>query len=74
MPECMVAIEHITYDAVRAADEVAAIALVREGQGLEMSAETRDASISAYQLETLDHTPALRADRRAHSDARRHLR
>jgi hypothetical protein len=51
-----------------------AIDLVLEGQGLEMSSETRDAYISDYQLETLDHTPDLRADRLADGDARRHLR
>ncbi len=49
MPEFMVAIDHITYYAVQATDEVTAIDLVLEGQGLEISSETRDAYISAYQ-------------------------
>jgi hypothetical protein len=46
MPEFMVAIDHITYYAVQAEDEVTAIDLVLEGQGLEISSETRDAYIS----------------------------
>jgi hypothetical protein len=46
MPEFMVAIDHITYYAVQAEDEVTAIDLVLEGQGLEVSSETRDAYIS----------------------------
>jgi hypothetical protein len=62
MPEFMVAIEHITYYTVQARDEVTAIDLVLEGQGLEISSETRDASISEYQIATLDHTLAPRAD------------
>ena len=74
MPEFMVAIDHLTYYAVRAEDEVTAIDLVLEGQGLEISSETRDAYISEYQIETLDHTPDLRADRLADRDARRHMR
>ena len=49
MPEFMVAIDHITYYAVQAEDEVTAIDLVLEGQGLEISSETRDAYISEYQ-------------------------
>ena len=49
MPEFMVAIDHIPCEAVQAADEVTAIDLVLEGQGLEISSETRDAYISAYQ-------------------------
>jgi hypothetical protein len=49
MPEFMVAIDHITYYAIRAADEATAIDLVLEGQGLEISSETRDAYISEYQ-------------------------
>jgi len=36
MPEFMVAIDHITYYAVQAEDEVTAIDLVLEGQGLEI--------------------------------------
>jgi len=46
MPEFMVAIDHITYYAVRAEDEVTAIDLVLEGEGQEISSETRDAYIS----------------------------
>jgi hypothetical protein len=49
MPEFIVAIDQITYYAVRAADEVTAIDLVLEGQGLEIASETREASISEYQ-------------------------
>jgi hypothetical protein len=71
MPEFMVALDQITYYAVEAADDVTAIDLVLEGQGLEISSETRDAYISEYQSEPLDHTPDLRADRRAERDARR---
>jgi hypothetical protein len=48
MPEFMVAIDHITYYAVQAEDEVTAIDLVLEGQGLEISSETRDAYITEY--------------------------
>jgi hypothetical protein len=46
MPEFIVAIEHLTYYAVQAEDEVTAIDLVLEGEGLEISSETRDAYIS----------------------------
>jgi hypothetical protein len=74
MPEFMVAIDHITYYAVQAEDEVTAIDLVLEGQGLEISSETRDASISEYQVETLDHTPDSRADRPADRNTRRPMR
>ena len=49
MPEFMVAIEHITYYAIQAEDEVTAIDLVLEGQGLEIASETRDAYISEYE-------------------------
>jgi hypothetical protein len=49
MPEFMVAIDHMTYDAVQAEDEVTAIDLVLEGQGREMSSETRDAYITEYE-------------------------
>jgi hypothetical protein len=49
MPEFMVAIDHITYYAVQAEDEVTAIDLVLEGQGLEISSEKRDAYISEYE-------------------------
>ena len=48
MPEFMVAIDHITYYAVQAEDEVTAIDLVLEGQGLEIASETHDASITEY--------------------------
>ena len=74
MPEFMVAIDHITYYAVQAEDGVTAIDLVLEGQGLEISSETRDAYISEYQIETLDYTPDLRADRLADHNARRPMR
>jgi hypothetical protein len=49
MPEFMVAIDHITYYAVQAEDEVTAIDLVLEGEGLEISSETRDAYITEYE-------------------------
>ena len=49
MPEFVVAIDHLTYYAIQAEDEVTAIDLVLEGQGLEISSETRDAYISEYQ-------------------------
>ena len=49
MPEFIVAIDHITYYAVQAEDEVTAIDLALEGQGLEIDCETRDAYISAFQ-------------------------
>jgi hypothetical protein len=49
MSEFIVAIDHITYYAVQAEDEVTAIDLVLEGQGEEISSETRDAYITAYQ-------------------------
>jgi hypothetical protein len=49
MPEFMVAIDHITYYAVQAEDEVTAIDLALEGQGLEIDSETRDAHISEYE-------------------------
>jgi hypothetical protein len=47
MAEFIVAIDHITYYAVEAEDEVTAIDLVLEGQGEEVTSETRDAYISA---------------------------
>ena len=74
MPEFMVAIDHITYYAVRAEDEVTAIDLVLEGQGLEISSETRDAYITEYQIESLDDTPDQKADRPADRNARRQMR
>jgi hypothetical protein len=46
MPEFIVAIDHITYYAVQAEDEVTAIDLVLEGEGQEISSQTRDAYIS----------------------------
>jgi hypothetical protein len=49
MPEFIVAIDHITYYAVQAQDEVTAIDLVLEGQGEEVSSDTRDAYITEYQ-------------------------
>jgi hypothetical protein len=49
MPEFIVAIDHITYYAIQAEDEVAAIDLVLEGQGEEVSSDTRDAYITEYQ-------------------------
>ena len=48
MPEFVVAIDHITYYAVQAEDEVTAIDLVLEGGGLEIASETCDASITEY--------------------------
>jgi len=49
MLEFIVAIDHMTYDAVQAEDEVTAIDLALEGQELETDFETRDASINAYE-------------------------
>jgi hypothetical protein len=49
MPEFIVAIDHITYYAVQARDEVTAIDLVLEGEGEEISSETRDAYLTEYQ-------------------------
>jgi hypothetical protein len=49
MPEFLVVIDHLTYYAVQAKDEVSAIDLALEGQGLEIDSETRDAYISDYQ-------------------------
>jgi len=49
MAEFMVAIDHITYYAVQAEDEITAIDLALEGQGLEIDSETRDAYISEYE-------------------------
>jgi hypothetical protein len=48
MAEYIVAIDHITYYAVQAEDEVSAIDLVLEGEGLEIASETRDAYITKY--------------------------
>ena len=52
MPEFIVAVDHITYYAVQAEDEVTAIDLVLEGQGLDIASETRDASITEYEPES----------------------
>jgi hypothetical protein len=52
MAEFIVAIDHITYYAVQAEDEVTAIDLVLEGEGLEISSETRDAYITEYERST----------------------
>ena len=49
MTEFIVAIDHITYYAVQAEDEVTAIDLALEDQGLEISSETRDAYIAEYE-------------------------
>ena len=49
MAEFIVAIDHITYYVVQAEDEVTAIDLVLEGEGLEIASETRDAYITDYQ-------------------------
>jgi hypothetical protein len=49
MAEFIVAIDHITYYAVQAEDEATAIDLVLEGEGEEISSETRDAFITEYQ-------------------------
>ena len=46
MAEFIIAIDHITYYVVQAEDEVTAIDLVLEGEGEEISSETRDAYIS----------------------------
>ena len=51
MAEFIVAIDHITYYAVEAEDEVTAIDLVLEGQGEEVTSDTRDAYISEDQRE-----------------------
>jgi hypothetical protein len=57
MSEFIVAIDRITYYAVQAEDEVTAIDLALEGQGEEVTADTRDAYISEYQCERRDATP-----------------
>jgi hypothetical protein len=49
MAEFIVAIDQLTYDAVQAADEVTAIDLVLEGQGLAIASEPRDAYLSEYE-------------------------
>jgi hypothetical protein len=60
MAEFIVAIDRITYYAVQAEDEVTAIDLALEGQGEEVTADTRDAYISEYQRERRDATPRRR--------------
>ena len=52
MAEFIVAVDHMTYYAVRAADEITAIELVLEGEGEEVNSETRDAYIRAYERRT----------------------
>jgi hypothetical protein len=52
MAQFIVAVDHITYYAVQAEDEVTAIDLVLEDQGLEISSETRDAYITEYESST----------------------
>jgi hypothetical protein len=49
MAECIVAIDHITSYAVQAEDEVTAIDLVLEGEGLAIASETRNAYITEDQ-------------------------
>jgi hypothetical protein len=49
MAEFIVAIDRITYYAVQTEDEVTAIDLALEGQGQEVTSDTRDAYISDYQ-------------------------
>jgi hypothetical protein len=49
MAEFIVAIDHITYYAVQADDEVTTIDLVLEDQGLAISSETHDAYITEYE-------------------------
>jgi hypothetical protein len=63
MPEFIVAIDHITYYTVRAADEVTAIDRVLEGEGREISSETRDAYIADDHSRARDHTPDAWMDR-----------
>jgi hypothetical protein len=52
MAEFIVAIDHITYYAVQAEDEMSAIDLVLEGEGEEIASETRDAYVTEYQSST----------------------
>jgi hypothetical protein len=51
MAECIVTIDHITYDTVQAEDEITAIDLALEGQGVEVTSEMRDAYIIEDQRE-----------------------
>jgi hypothetical protein len=66
MAEYIVAIDRVTYYAVQAEDEVTAIDLVLEGEGLEISTETRDAYIAEYYGSDHDRTPDLWTDRSKH--------
>ena len=63
MPEFIVAIDHITYYAVQAEEEVTANDLALEGQGLEIDSETCDTYISGYQQSDADQ----RSGRRQHA-------
>jgi len=49
MPEFIVAITCATYYAVEAEDDVTAVALALEGEGQEISSETREASVCPYE-------------------------
>ena len=49
MAEFIVAVDPITSYAVQAEEDVTAIDLVLEDQGLEISSETRDAYITEYE-------------------------
>jgi hypothetical protein len=49
MPEFIVTITCATYYAVQAEDDVIAVALALEGEGQELSSETREASICPYE-------------------------
>jgi hypothetical protein len=77
MAEFMVAIDHITYYAVRAEDEITAINLALGGQGQEIASETRDAYITDYQssdanplhLSPIDRDPAFPGARSPSSPA-----
>ena len=60
MAEFIVAIDRITYYAVQAEDEITAIDLALEGQGEEVTADTRDAYISEDQIERRDATSRRR--------------
>jgi hypothetical protein len=60
MAAFIVAIDRITYYAVQAEDEVTAIDLALEGQGEEVTAQTRDAYTSESQGERRDATPRRR--------------
>jgi hypothetical protein len=55
MAEFIVAVEQIAYYAVQAEGEMSAIDLVLEGEGEEISSETRDAYITEYESSTPRH-------------------